>query len=112
MPLAPLVQEIEAAGGKARPFGCDARDEEQMVALFDTIENEVGPVDVVVGGGYEWCDSDSHHGNDSHMSEPQQFQAHAMPCLEEDMPVSVYVPFCVSFNATKHGYVGSSLQLS
>ncbi len=46
--LAPLVQEIEAAGGKARPFGCDARDEEQMVALFDTIENEVGPVDVVV----------------------------------------------------------------
>ena len=46
--LAPLVQEIEQAGGKARPFGCDARDEDQMVALFDTIENEVGPVEVVV----------------------------------------------------------------
>ena len=46
--LTPLVQEIEQAGGKARPFGCDARDEEQMVALFDTIENEVGPVEVVV----------------------------------------------------------------
>ena len=46
--LAPLVQEIEQAGGKARPFGCDARDEDQMIALFDTIENEVGPVEVVV----------------------------------------------------------------
>ncbi|MBL4570792.1 MAG: SDR family oxidoreductase [Alcanivorax sp.] len=46
--LTPLVQEIESAGGKARPFGCDARDEEQMVALFNTIENEVGPVEVVV----------------------------------------------------------------
>ncbi|EKF73491.1 short-chain dehydrogenase/reductase SDR [Alcanivorax hongdengensis A-11-3] len=46
--LAPLVQDIEDAGGRARAFGCDARDEAQMVSLFDTIENEVGPIEVVV----------------------------------------------------------------
>jgi len=79
---------------------------------FPPDRGESEPVDVVDGGGYKWGDSDSHHGNDSRMSEPQQFQAHAMPCPEGDMPVSVYVPFCVSFNTTKHGYVGSSLQLS
>ena len=46
--LAPLVNDIEAAGGRARAFGCDARDEDAMVALFDTVEAEVGPVEVVV----------------------------------------------------------------
>ncbi|MDX1804752.1 MAG: SDR family oxidoreductase [Alcanivorax sp.] len=46
--LAPLVQDIEEAGGRARAFGCDARDEDQMVSLFDTIEKEVGPIEVVV----------------------------------------------------------------
>ena len=42
--LAPLVQEIEQAGGKARPFGCDARDEEQFdefVARFETRLGEI-----------------------------------------------------------------------
>ncbi|MCQ6260612.1 SDR family oxidoreductase [Alcanivorax sp. MM125-6] len=46
--LAPLVNDIEAAGGRARAFGCDARDEDAMVALFDTVEAEVGPVEAVV----------------------------------------------------------------
>ena len=46
--LSALVEQIESAGGKARPFGVDARDEEQVVALFDTIEREVGPVEVAV----------------------------------------------------------------
>ena len=40
--LAPLVARIESEGGKARAFGSDARKEEQMVALVDTIEREVG----------------------------------------------------------------------
>lgn len=43
-----LVTEIEEAGGTARGFGCDARDEEDTVALFETIEREVGPLEVVV----------------------------------------------------------------
>ncbi len=46
--LAPLVDEIEAAGGKALAFGVDARREEQMVDLFDRIERDVGPVEVCV----------------------------------------------------------------
>ena len=44
--LAPLVARIESEGGKARAFGSDARKEEQMVALVDTIEREVGAIEV------------------------------------------------------------------
>jgi NAD(P)-dependent dehydrogenase (short-subunit alcohol dehydrogenase family) len=46
--LTPLVRQIEEQGGRARAFGSDARDEEQAVALVDTIEREVGPLDVLV----------------------------------------------------------------
>ncbi|ASK35587.1 SDR family oxidoreductase [Alloalcanivorax mobilis] len=46
--LAPLVEEIEAAGGQARAFGCDARDEQQTIDLVDTIEQQVGPLEAVV----------------------------------------------------------------
>ena len=46
--LAPLVAEIESQGGSARAFGVDAREEDQIVALFDTIEREVGPLEIVV----------------------------------------------------------------
>jgi NAD(P)-dependent dehydrogenase (short-subunit alcohol dehydrogenase family) len=44
--LAPLVARIESEGGKARAFGSDARKEEEMVALIDTIEREVGAIEV------------------------------------------------------------------
>ncbi len=43
-----LVDDIEAAGGCARAFGVDARREDEMIALFDQIEAEVGPLEVVV----------------------------------------------------------------
>lgn len=46
--LAPLVESIEAQGGRARAFGVDARHEDQTVALVDTIEKEVGPLEAVV----------------------------------------------------------------
>ena len=46
--LAPLVAQIEAAGGRARAFGSDARREEQVVELVQTIEREVGPIEVCV----------------------------------------------------------------
>jgi len=46
--LAPLVAEIEAAGGCARAFALDARDEENVVAVFEQIERELGPLEVVV----------------------------------------------------------------
>ena len=46
--LAPLVADIEAEGGTARAFGVDARDEAQVEAFFRTVEDEVGPVEVMV----------------------------------------------------------------
>jgi NAD(P)-dependent dehydrogenase (short-subunit alcohol dehydrogenase family) len=46
--LMALAGEIHAAGGVAHPFGVDARNEAQMIALFDDIEARVGPLEVVV----------------------------------------------------------------
>ena len=46
--LARLVAQIEAAGGKARAFGSDARKEEEVVALVDNIETTIGPIEVLV----------------------------------------------------------------
>ncbi|MDJ0839168.1 MAG: SDR family oxidoreductase [Acidobacteriota bacterium] len=46
--LAPLIAEIEAAGGTARGFGSDARDEEQTMALVEEIESTIGPIEVFV----------------------------------------------------------------
>ena len=46
--LGPLVAQIEQAGGSAHAFALDARDEDQTVALFDTIERTLGPIEVVI----------------------------------------------------------------
>ncbi|MGP4843413.1 SDR family oxidoreductase [Marinobacter sp. 1Y8] len=46
--LKPLVETIESEGGTAHAFGCDARQEDAMVDLFDTIERDIGEVGVVV----------------------------------------------------------------
>ena len=43
-----LAQEIRDVGGEARAYGVDAREEADMAALFDRIEAEVGPIEVVV----------------------------------------------------------------
>ena len=46
--LQPLVEQIEKSGGKARAFGSDARREEQVVELVQTIERDIGPIEVCV----------------------------------------------------------------
>ena len=46
--LQPLVTRIEQEGGEVRAFGTDGRKEEQVVELFATIEQEIGPVEVCV----------------------------------------------------------------
>lgn len=46
--LETLAVEIREGGGDARAFGVDARQEADMIALFDRIEAEVGPLEVVV----------------------------------------------------------------
>jgi NAD(P)-dependent dehydrogenase (short-subunit alcohol dehydrogenase family) len=46
--LAPLVERIRAAGGRAEGWACDARREEQVAALVERIEREIAPLEVVV----------------------------------------------------------------
>ena len=46
--LQPLVEQIRAEGGRSRAFGSDARDEGAVVELVQTIEREVGPIEVAV----------------------------------------------------------------
>lgn len=46
--LEALAEDIRADGGEAHAFGVDARSEEETVALFDRIENEIGPIGVTV----------------------------------------------------------------
>jgi NAD(P)-dependent dehydrogenase (short-subunit alcohol dehydrogenase family) len=42
------AQNIRDEGGDALAYGVDAREEGEMIALFDRIEKEVGPLEVVV----------------------------------------------------------------
>ena len=46
--LEPLAAAIRADGGLAHPFGADARNEDAMVALFDQVEREIGPIEACV----------------------------------------------------------------
>jgi NAD(P)-dependent dehydrogenase (short-subunit alcohol dehydrogenase family) len=46
--LAPLVAEIAAEGGEAHAFGVDARREEAVAGLVETIERDIGPIGVYV----------------------------------------------------------------
>ncbi|WP_085616661.1 MULTISPECIES: SDR family oxidoreductase [unclassified Pseudomonas] len=46
--LQPLLDEIRAAGGQAHGFGSDARKEEEVAALVETIERDIGPIEAFV----------------------------------------------------------------
>lgn len=46
--LEQTARDIRAAGGTAHAFGVDARSEDEMAGLFNRIEREVGPLEVVV----------------------------------------------------------------
>jgi NAD(P)-dependent dehydrogenase (short-subunit alcohol dehydrogenase family) len=46
--LAPLVDAIRADGGQAHGFASDAREEDQVIALYDEIERDIGPIEVAV----------------------------------------------------------------
>ncbi|MGY2177222.1 MULTISPECIES: SDR family oxidoreductase [Pseudomonas] len=46
--LQPLVDSIHAAGGEAHGFACDARKEEDVIALIEQIETELGPIEAFV----------------------------------------------------------------
>jgi len=46
--LAPLVESIQAAGGRAQGFALDARREEAVASFIDHIESSIGPIEVMV----------------------------------------------------------------
>jgi len=46
--LAPLLAAIRAEGGSAHGFGSDARKEEEVVALVEQIERDIGAIEVLV----------------------------------------------------------------
>jgi|SRR5579859_6445222 len=46
--LESLTAAIRDAGGEAHPFGVDARQEDQMIALFEKVEAQIAPVEVCV----------------------------------------------------------------
>lgn len=46
--LAPLVEEIEAAGGRALGYAMDARDEDSVAQTFRKVEETVGAIDLVI----------------------------------------------------------------
>jgi NAD(P)-dependent dehydrogenase (short-subunit alcohol dehydrogenase family) len=46
--LQPLVDAIKANGGDAYGFACDARKEEEVIALVEQIESEIGPIEAFV----------------------------------------------------------------
>ena len=46
--LEPLLEAIRSAGGTAHGFGSDARKEEEVAALVERIESEIGPIEVLV----------------------------------------------------------------
>ena len=46
--LEALAASIRAEGGDARAFGLDARVEAEVVSLVETIERDIGPLEVVV----------------------------------------------------------------
>ncbi len=46
--LEALAQSINDTGATAHAFAVDARDEAEMIALFDRIERDVGPLEAVI----------------------------------------------------------------
>ena len=46
--LQALADDIGNGGGKAHAYGVDARSEDEMAGLFEKVEAEVGPLEVVV----------------------------------------------------------------
>ncbi|WP_271410048.1 SDR family oxidoreductase [Pseudomonas sp. Q1-7] len=46
--LQPLVDAIRAEGGEAHGFGSDARKEEDVAELVETIERDIGPIEAFV----------------------------------------------------------------
>ncbi len=49
-----VVASIEAAGGQAAAWECDLSDLTNIVSLFDAVEQQLGPVEVLVNNATAW----------------------------------------------------------
>lgn len=46
--LAPLIDEIRSIGGEAHGFASDARKEDEVIKLVETIERDIAPIEALV----------------------------------------------------------------
>ncbi|MGY2287289.1 SDR family oxidoreductase [Pseudomonas gingeri] len=46
--LQPLVDAIQQSGGEAHGFACDARKEDDVIALIEQIESQIGPIEAFI----------------------------------------------------------------
>ena len=46
--LAPLIDEIRSSGGEAHGFASDARKEDEVIKLVETIERDIAPIEVLI----------------------------------------------------------------
>ncbi len=46
--LAPVIEEIETAGGSAQGFTWDARKEETVTKMFAHVEDKIGPIEICI----------------------------------------------------------------
>lgn len=46
--LVPLVDEIRSSGGEAHGFASDARKEDEVIKLVETIERDIAPIEVLI----------------------------------------------------------------
>lgn len=46
--MQPLLEGIRTAGGEAHGFASDARKEDEVVALVEKVEHEIGPIEVMI----------------------------------------------------------------
>ena len=46
--LAPVIADIETAGGSAQGFKWDARKEETATEMFAHVEGEIGPIEICI----------------------------------------------------------------
>lgn len=53
--LAPLVAELQVAGGNARAYGCDATDERSVAHLMATVSADLGVPHLVIYSIQEFC---------------------------------------------------------
>lgn len=67
-----VVAAIRAAGGQAEALEADLSDPESPSTIFDTAEQHLGPVDILVNNASGWVQDSFSHRPTDHVGRPQQ----------------------------------------